>query len=178
MPAKSHIHRKSSPASAALFAAFAALALIAGCYETTLHLGSSSDAKVDRKLVGDWKLFNPDNPAETANLVVRNFDDKQYYAEWEEKDGKRSRMRARGFTIKSATFFEITDVTDDGQVPDKHIILRVDLKDDKLALRHLDDKFFADVKTDKQLRAKVEGNLDNEAMYDGKPITGTRIAAP
>lgn len=161
---------------AAVFAAGVALLLgLAGCYETTLHLGKAEDAKVDTKLVGDWKfILKEDSGKEVpTKLIVRNFDGKQYYAEWTEGEGKPKRMRGQGFTFGSAMFVELTDLTDDGSLADKHLILRIEQKDDSLTLRQLSEKFFEGVTTDAALQEKIKSNLDNAEMYAEK-TTGTR----
>ena len=164
-----------------LVAAFIAVLLgLGGCYMTNLHLGSAADSKVDRALVGDWKLVDPNDATNTATMLVRNFDDKQYYVEWSEKSGegdalKTTRMRAHGVKVKSATFIEVAELTDDGSLPEKHVLLRVELKDDKLTLRQLNEKFFEGVTTEPALRAKVEANLDNAEMY-AATISGTKSA--
>ena len=151
------------------------LLVLGGCFETTLHLGLAADAAVDVKFVGDWTFTNKEQDGrETRSvLVVRNFDGKQYYAEWTDEGGKPQRMRGHLAPVKSATFIELTGIADDGSLPDKHLIIRLELEGDTLTLRHLNDKFFEGVSTDAALRAKVEANLDNAEMYAGKS-TGTR----
>src|SRR4051812_20903432 len=77
-----------SPLMNYLLAAFVcALALCLGCYETKYTLSSPDSAKVDRSLVGDYESSpdpnaSPDKKPDSARLVVRNLNDRYFYAEW------------------------------------------------------------------------------------------------
>jgi hypothetical protein len=148
--------------------------VLAGCFETTLNLGSADNAKVNVKYCGDWH-FAAEGGGDTADLTVRNFDGKQYYVEWLDNEKKRSRMSAFMVKIKDADFAQLTELADDGSLQSKHLILRAQLDGDKLTLRNLKEDFFAGVTTDEQLRKRVEENLDNAAMYEDT-MTGTRAA--
>jgi hypothetical protein len=150
-----------------------------GCFETALSLGPAEQAKVDVNYVGDWNFtWKDDDQPQSAQLLLRNFDGKRYLVEWKQSGEKVLRFSGYLVPVKSATFAQLTLLSETGEVPDKHLIVRVQLDGKKLVLRHLDGDFFADVKTDTALRAKVEENLDNEAMYlkggtiSGSPVSG------
>jgi hypothetical protein len=152
--------------------------LLAGCFETTLNLGSAADAKVDPAYCGDWHFeWKDGDTTASADLLLRNFDGKQYYAEWNDKKSETLRMSGFLIPIKDATFAQVTAMEADGHLEAKHMILRVKLDGaDKLVLTNLKDDFFKDVSTDAGLRKKVEENLDNPAMYEDVG-TGTRVAS-
>ena len=169
------------PVKTTLFSLLAASIVLAfaGCYTTTLNLGKSADAKVDVQYCGDWHFTwsDKDGQSKSADLVVRNFDGKQYYAEWKEPDQKLVRMSGFFVPIKDGTFAQLTSLGEKGELPDEHCILRVQMAGDKLTLRHLNDEFFKDVKTDAELRAKVEANLENPQMY-AETATGALVSQP
>ena len=164
--------------AAGLVAVIAGFVLTAGCLETETALGPVEQASVDARLVGDWKTGENDN----VDVIVRNFNGREYYIE--ERTAGRDTVRYAGFVIavKDASFVHVRPLEDDGTLPKKHVILRVDRLDDaKVNLRQLNDAFFA--ATDKphdttaKLRAIVEANLNNAAMYDGdESIVLTRAA--
>jgi hypothetical protein len=57
----------------------ALLCLVAGCFETTLSLGTEDDSKVSVAFCGNWEITNPDKPEEKSNLFIRNIDGKRYF---------------------------------------------------------------------------------------------------
>jgi len=154
----------------------AAAGLMAGCYETDIPLGTPEDSKVDRALVGDW-TFPASGDAKAATLVIRNIDDKRYYAEWSQED-KTSRGVAIVVPIKDAQFGQFRELTDDGSIAEKHTIMRIEMKDSKLGIRQLSEGFFKDktIKDTGELKALLEKNLENSAMYDGDFMYGTKKA--
>jgi hypothetical protein len=157
-----------------------AVVLFAGCYTTTLNLGKAADAKLDVQYCGDWHFSwsDKDGQNKSADLVLRNFDGKQYYVEWKEADeSKPSRYSGFLVPVKDATFAQLTSLGDKGELSEEHCILRVQLAGDKLTLRHLNDEFFKDMKTDAELRAKVEANLENPKMY-AETATGALLSQP
>jgi hypothetical protein len=156
-----------------------AVVLLAGCFETTLSLGSADDAKVNVQYCGDWQFTWKDEQGETdsATLVVRNFDGKRYYAEWKESGQQPTRFNGFFVPVKNATFAQLTPLGEKGELADTHLILRVQLDGTKLTLRHLNGDFFAGVTTDAALRKKVEENLDNPAMYQ-ETATGSLVSQP
>src|SRR5690349_9818282 len=111
--------------------------LLAGCFETTPNLGSADDAKVDVQYCGDWRFTWKDEHGEpdSASLIVRNFDGKRYYAEWQESGEKPLRFNAFFVPVGGATFAQLTPLGDKGDLSDTHLILRVQLDGGKLTLR-------------------------------------------
>lgn len=141
------------------------LLLIAGCYESKFALGPKEQAFYDRAYVGDW-----DAPAEQAkvHIVIRNFNDKEYYVEWDAPGEKPLRMGGFLIDVKGAAFAHLHELSEDGTLSDKYLIVRVALVDGKLSLRQLNDKFFENkpIDSQEQFRKLVEQNLDNDEMYD------------
>ena len=153
---------------------------VVGCFETTLSLGPERDAKVDPAFCGNWEVPNPDHPdQQKVSLVIRNIDGRKYYVEWTDPNDKSSKtLRMVGYTadVKGTIFAHLRDLPEDGTIPDKHMVMRIALKDGQLALRNLDEKFFKEkpLETDADFRRLVEENLDNSAMYDEGEIMATR----
>jgi len=148
----------------------------AGCFETETALGPVEQASVDARLVGDFKT----GETGSDDIIVRNFNGREYYIE--HRTPERDTTRYAGFVVavKDASFVHVRPLEDDGTLGKKHMILRVDRVDDgKVNLRQLNDQFFTDKPHDKtaKLRAIVEANLNNAAMYDGEEsIVLTRAA--
>ena len=150
----------------------AAMLAISGCLETKFTIGDKEHAAVDRGYVGDWAAAGNDR----SRVIIRNLDDRQYYVEDDEPEHKPARMVGFITQIKSASFAQLRELPEDGSVPDKYLVLRVERKDDKLTLRQLNDKFFASqsIASSADLRHVIEENLENKEMYDGDPVVLTR----
>ena len=169
-------------APAALIAvATLAVALITGCFETALHLSpaGAAPAKVDPAYCGEWTFAEKDENGQssgTATATILNFDNAHYFVEW--KEGQEKPMRFNGIlvAVKDATFAELSPLGND--VSPTHLLMRVQLDGNKLKLRHLKKEFFDGVATDDALRAKVEQNLNNDAMYDGPWLAGAITSQP
>jgi len=143
----------------------ASLLLVAGCYESKFALGPKGQAVFDRAYVGDWEAAAEQSK---ARIIIRNFNDKEYYVEWDTPDQKPLRMSGFLIDVKGAAFAHLRELTEDGTLPDKYLIVRVALADGKLSLRQLNDKFFdaKPIDSPEQFRKLVEQNLDNDEMYD------------
>ena len=162
------------------------VAVLAGCFETNYSLGSKDAAVVDVAYCGDWNVVDKEHPTDppSVRMFIRNLDGKQYFVEWTEagKNGEADKsLRMIGFTaeVNGATFAHLRDLPEDGTIPEKHLIMRVGLKDGVLTLRNLDEKFFTEhnpVQSDAELRRVIEQNLDNDAMYDSGTVTAVRPA--
>ena len=143
----------------------ASLLLIAGCYESKFALGPKGQAVFDRAYVGDWGAGGEESK---ARIIIRNFNDKEYFVEWDTPDQKPQRMSGFLIDVKGASFAHLRELTEDGTIPDKYLVVRVALADGKLSLRQLNDKFFdgKPIESPEQFRKVVEKNLDNDEMYD------------
>lgn len=149
------------------------LVLAGGCFVTTLSLGSPADAKVDPAFCGDWRLtWKEGDDSESADMVVRNFDGRQYYIHWKPESEKAVHLSGFLVALKDATFVQCSELSTEAAPAEKHLIARVRIDGRKLTLRHLNPEFFNDVKTDAELRKKIEENLNNNEMY-GQVMTGS-----
>ena len=160
-----------------LLAALVSLVVLIGCFETTVSLlENPGDAKVDRALVGDW-TFAAQGDSKAQELILRNLDDKRYYVEWP-SDDKEKTFRGIGMVskIKDTMFAEIRPMPEDGQIADKHVIVRISTADNKLGVRHLKGEFFEGkaASNTKELRKLIEENLQNEQMYDEPMVYATK----
>jgi hypothetical protein len=152
----------------------ALLCLFAGCLTTRYTLVKPEEAKVDLAFVGDWNVEGG-NP---QVIHVRNLDGHQYLVEWKEKEKME---RWVGFTtaVKDATFAQLRKLADDGNNDTEYVVLRVEIKSDKLTLHHLKESFFNDktINSSDDLRKVLADNLANPEM-DEETQTATRLAIP
>ncbi len=158
------------------------LLLFAGCYETTLSLGTEDAATINPAYCGNWD-FASDNPNEPAvKMIIRNIDGRHYYVEWNDPSKKEEKERVQRFIgwtapVKDATFAHVRELADDGTIPQKHLILRIELnKDGALVMHHLNKDFLESqtIQTDADLKRVIEQNLDNGAMYDEEPAIANK----
>ena len=168
----------TAPRTLALSAVALLLAVtFSGCFETTLNLGRSEDAKVDPAMCGTWEFSWADGDNKgSAEASVLNFDGRQFYVQWNQQGEKPLHLRAFLVPVKDATFAQATPLAAD--LEDKHLIVRVEIKGSKLMLRHLKEEFFGGINTDAQLRSKIEENLNNDQMYEGPWLAGSQIEKP
>jgi hypothetical protein len=147
-----------------------------GCYKTETPLGSPDTAAVDTSYVGDYSM-TVDHRADT--IAIRNIDNHLYYVEWTE-DNKTNRIAGYTATVNGTLFANLRDLTDDGSIDKKYLIMRISLSDDhnRLTLRNLKDDFFKDknINSSEALQTVIAQNVDNEQMYDGDAVVATRVA--
>lgn len=153
----------------------------AGCYSTQYSLGSPATASVDPALIGDYQTIADDAASATqpaGMMAIRNIDGKQYYVEYSHA-GDDHITRMVGFTvkIKDALFAQLQDMPEDGSIPQDHLLMRIRVSDKKLSIQNLNDAFFKDkpIDSDAALRAQIESNVNNPAMYEDEILTATRI---
>jgi hypothetical protein len=161
---------------AGLLATVLAAVMAGGCLETETPLAPPQQGAVEAKLVGNWELKEGDK---STDIIVRNFDGHQLYVELHDPDKSPERYAVQVTPLKGGSFAQIRALTDDGTLEQKYVIMRADLAgDDKVNLRHLNGEFFDDKPHDtpQKLRALLEANIDNPAMYEGDPFPLTRKA--
>jgi hypothetical protein len=156
---------------------FAMLLLFAGCFISKFTLIAPDKAKVDKAYCGDWDYVN--TKGEHFVMAIRNVDDKLYYIDSRKEDSAEI-SRFVGFIcdVKNATFAHVRSLTDDGTVAEEWIVMRMELTGDKLVIRQLSDEFFKShpVNSAEELRATIEKNMGDDAMYDKEEtVTATRI---
>lgn len=156
----------------------ASLLLMVGCFESRYPLGQREAGKVDLRYVGNWILEsrNEQGDTDSSRLLIRNLHNDEYYVEWIGGDDKALRFTGYTTDVDGVTFANLLPLTDDGKLAEKYTILRLDWDGDKLKIRVLDDDFFKDKKFDSSaaLRSIVKANLNQEMMYDGDAIVGTK----
>jgi hypothetical protein len=150
------------------------LLALGGCLDSKFPIASDDVPKVNRAFVGDWTIQDEKND---HLLVIRNWDEKEYYVEWPD----RTPLRMRGFLVKvnGESFANLKKLEEDGSISDSYLIVKVSLKDDVLTIQNLNEDYFkANPPADgKARRATIAANVTNPKMYDDKPIRATRAAA-
>ena len=156
----------------------AAVALLAGCFETRLNLGSDKNAKVDPAYCGEWTFSWKDDDGSSKNgtATVLNFDGVHYFVEWKEEGEKTVRYNGFVVPVKDAQFAQLSPLGSD--LSQTHLIVRIKLDGTKLAVRHLKKEFFDGVSSDEALKKKVEENLNTDAMYEGPWVAGALTNQP
>ena len=153
---------------------------LAGCWSSKFTLIKQENAKVDRAYVGNWNALN--SKGESATIIIRNVDDRNYYIEVHDaaKQYPEGVSRYFGFMapVKDATFVHLREMQPDGKVAEDWILLRVELKGEKLTIRHLDEEFMKgkNISSAEELRKVLEQNLDDSTMYEKEgTITATKM---
>jgi len=151
-----------------------------GCYETQFPLGSADKATVDPVYVGDFVAVDGNK---STTITIRNIDNRLYYVEWfDSSDNKPTRMVGYTATVNGVAFANLRGLTDDGSIDDKYLVMRIALSPDraKLTLRNLKEEFFKDknVGSSAALEKVIGANVENEKMYDGDTVVGTRVMPP
>jgi hypothetical protein len=161
---------------AALACVVPALLFALGCYTTEYPLGSADKATVDPAYVGDY-VFTADG--KTDRIVIRNIDSHLCYVEWASGEDKPDRRVGYTADVNGVTFANLRELTDDGSIDKKFLVMRISLSSDhaKLTLRNLKDDFFKDknVNSSDALETLIAANLENDQMYDGDPVVATRV---
>ncbi|MGD0388659.1 MAG: hypothetical protein ABSC42_06845 [Tepidisphaeraceae bacterium] len=157
-----------------------ALLFALGCYETQYPLGSADKATVDPGYVGDFVL--PQGDKKPLTITIRNIDNHQCYVEWAGGEDKPDRRVGYAADVNGVTFANLRELTDDGSIDKKFLLMRISLSADhsKLTLRNLKEDFFKDknVNSSDDLQALIAANLENDQMYDGEPGVATRVVPP
>src|SRR5688500_5173772 len=108
-----------------------AMAVLVGCFETELNLGSAADAKVDSAMCGQWTFsWDQDGQQQSAEATILNFDGKQYYVQWKQGDEKAVHLSGFLVAVKDATFAQARPLGAD--LSDSHVVVRVEMKGTKL----------------------------------------------
>jgi hypothetical protein len=139
----------------------------------------AAPAKVDQAYLGEWTFTEKDENGQskgTATATILNFDGTHYFVEWKEGQENPTRYNGVFVTVKDATFAELSPLGND--ISPTHLTMRVQMDGTKLKMRQLKKEFFDGVNTDEALRAKVEQNLNNDAMYDGPWLAGSLTSQP
>src|ERR1043165_3602977 len=163
--------------------AFATFSLMfAGCWGSKYTLIAPEQAKVDRAFLGNWDAIN--SKGESSSLIIRNIDDKMFYVETKEgaKQYPEGISRYIGFLapVKGAMFAHLRQLQEDGNVQEDCLVMRLELKGDKLVIRQLKEDYMKEknITSAEQLRTVIEQNIDDGAMYDkDEVVTATRLAA-
>ena len=167
----------------ATLAVAAVALLVVGCFESKYPLAPRPPGqRVDAQYLGDWTLehLEDDGTTNTSKLVVRNLRGEEYYVEWVNDEGQddEDRFRATGYLtdVGGVTFVNLLPLTDTPAAAERYTIMRVDLDGAKLKLTNLDGDFFKGKTFDSPdaLRKIVADNLQNEKMYTGRPLFGTK----
>jgi hypothetical protein len=152
----------------------------AGCYETEFPVGSADKSSVDPAYAGDF-VCTQDN--KTVTMFIRTVNEHLYYVEWVDSDGDEpARMVGYVTQINNASFANVRGLTADGSIDKNYFIVRVALSADhnQLTVTNLKEEFFKSktINSSADVEKIIADNVDNAAMYDGSPITATRLPRP
>ena len=155
-----------------------AVLLSIGCYSTRFKLIEPSQATVDRALCGAWAVEDAENPSSLVTLHVRNLDDHQYLLDWQnELDGKSDHYVGFVGEVNGVRFMHARPLPPDGSVSPNHLLIRFEMKDDVLTMRHVSKEFMdgQTVDSDASLRKVLAENLESDDLYVPKTQTARRL---
>jgi hypothetical protein len=147
------------------------LLFLCGCpYESKVPLSVSSQAKIDKELIGDWK-FEPtpmNDEKESAGITIYSFNDHEFFVcFWEILEGKDEILLLKVFvtTIDDTKFLNVQEL----DYPPKErgwLFYSYSVSGDILTLRGVEDTLFKqDFTTSKTLRKFFKDNLGNKELY-------------
>jgi len=145
-------------------------------------VGDPEQSKIDDKLVGAWQS-EPDKDGSSWVALLRPWDKRTYYLTFlnaGKKDDATGHMHLKAWLTKigDATFltaealddldFAFPKQKDDAAKNDKTwIVGRVDLKDDTLTFRRVNEKSWIvkDLTTRDKIEAAIKAQVDNNELY-------------
>ena len=141
--------------------------VLGSCYESKVPMASSKDSYIEPNLIGKWKKVVTADDATPADMLVLNFNDKEYYVKYQdEKDV--TRYRAYIVTVKGVPFINAQFIERDER---PFVFFRYSLsKDEVLTLRIISGDFIkTEFRSSKELYKFVKKHLHIEKLY-GEPV--------
>jgi hypothetical protein len=150
-------------------------AVMGGCYTSKVPLGDSHESKIEPKLLGDW---TGQMDSDTVRVVVRQFDDHEYYISFAFNDKPAALTRAYSVTVGGVPFMNMQNIgaVDENDrififaryevTPDGELVVRLLNKDPLLGDRQFESS--------EAFRQFVKEHLDEEQLYT-KPVHLKRV---
>lgn len=90
------------------------LPLLAGCYESSVPLGSPERVMVSPELLGTWACREASDESKLATLLVVAYDRSRYFLEWRDKD-ETTRWAAHASEVGGALLYNVRELRPDGR---------------------------------------------------------------
>ena len=161
--------------SAYLFCALLLLFLCGCPYESKIPLSISSQAKIDKELIGDWKIESTNGEKISGGITFYPFNDHEFVVGvWEILKGKDYIDLFKVFvtTIDDTKFLNVQELN---RSPTERgwLFFKYSISGGNLTLRGVYDTLFKQkITTSKTLRKFFKDNLGNKELYnkDGKVV--------
>ncbi len=157
--------------SATPFLYVLSLLFLCGCpYESEFPLSTASEAKIDKKLVGEWKFDPKSEEGNPSTIIFCPFNDNEFVVVgWEKKKDEDDigLMKAFVTTIGDAQFLNIMEIgpTSKGR-KDKWLFAKYSVLDDTLTVNAVEETLFKkSPSSSNALNAFLKSNLKNKDLY-------------
>lgn len=143
-------------------AAVAILLTFVGCYESEQPLGTVEQARIDKRLLGNWECRAPaDDSKDRAELCVFPFDERQIYAEWREGE-ELTRLRSFAADVEAESLLNVAPIDDEGWIFIRYAFTANGL----LQLSYVDEEALSDLDGHAALDAIRKGVRDQRLYFD------------
>jgi hypothetical protein len=150
-----------------VFLVLAIASILCGCYESIVPMASSKHSYIEPDLIGKWKKIVTADDATPADMLVLNFNDKEYYVKYQdEKDV--TRYRAYIVTVKGVPFINAQFIERDER---PFVFFRYSLsKEGVLTLRIINGDFVkTKFRSSREFYKFIKKHLQLDELY-GEPV--------
>jgi len=140
-----------------------------GCpYESEFPLSPSSEAKIDKELIGKWK-FQCEKEEQSGAITIYQFNEHEYLILLkEEGEEDIDLIRAFGTTIDEHKFLNVQDINSANAKEREWFFVNYSVFNDKLILKYVEDRIFENkiINSSQELYKLMKENLNNKDLYD------------
>ena len=142
---------------------------LCGCpYESEFPLSPSSEAKIDKELIGKWK-FQCEKEEQSGTITIYQFNEHEYLILLkEEGEEDIDLMRAFGTTIDDHKFLNTQDINSANAKEREWFFVNYSVFNDRLVLKYVEDRIFENkiINSSQELYQLMKENLSNKELYD------------
>lgn len=141
------------------------------CYESEVPLSREPSSRVDTRLVGSWISISGENQQEAVSLVIRKFNENEYWVAWREGVDDKT-VIARGYDTRmgTTTIINLQNVRSLEERERTYVFFRHDFDENaNLVVRILSDEYAGlkgkTFKSSEDLNRFVRKNLSREGLF-------------
>ena len=142
---------------------------LCGCpYESEFPLSPSSEAKIDKELIGKWK-FQSEKEQQSGTITIYLFNEHEYLILLKEEGEEGiDLVRAFGTTIDGHKFLNTQDINSKNGEEREWYFVNYSVFHGKLVLKYVEDRIFENkvINSSQELYKLMKENLDNKDLYD------------
>jgi hypothetical protein len=131
-------------------------------------LSPSSEAKIDKELIGKWK-FQSEKEEPSGTITIYQFNEHEYLILLKEEGEENiDLMRAFGTSIDEHKFLNTQDINSANAKEREWFFVNYSVFNDRLVLRYVEDQIFENkiINSSQELYKFMKENLDNKDLYD------------